>query len=72
MVVQESSMNKIYENFLGQSIEEAYSLPFSSYLSSDIYSLECEKIFNKDWFFACSEHEIKSPGDYKVIELMNE
>ncbi|OIQ19985.1 MAG: hypothetical protein BM556_05725 [Bacteriovorax sp. MedPE-SWde] len=61
-----------YEDYLKQNIEDAFSLPFEAYTSSDIFSTEVDNIFHKDWVFACSEQEIPMPGDYKVLTFLNE
>jgi glycine betaine catabolism A len=48
------------------------SLPRSHYLSDDIYALERERIFYREWFCAGREEALPKPGDYLVLEVAGE
>jgi glycine betaine catabolism A len=42
------------------------------YFSPDIFALEKERIFCREWFCAGREEELPSPGDYLVVEVAAE
>ena len=48
------------------------SLPTSWYRERDIYQLEVEHIFKKDWFVACRVEEMPDVGDHLVLEWYGE
>lgn len=48
------------------------TLPGKYYHDPAIYQEEASKIFYKFWLFACREEEIPSPGDYKLIDIIDE
>ena len=48
------------------------TLPSSWYLSEDIYQLEREHIFMREWLCLCREEEISGPGDHKVLDVYGE
>ncbi|CAM3746527.1 aromatic ring-hydroxylating oxygenase subunit alpha [Parendozoicomonas haliclonae] len=54
------------------SAGEALSLPYWAYTSEEVYEQECQKIFHKDWVFACNEFEIPEPGDKFAFILAGE
>ncbi|MDH4058063.1 MAG: aromatic ring-hydroxylating dioxygenase subunit alpha [Cyclobacteriaceae bacterium] len=53
-------------------IDGTRTLPGKYYHSPEIYQEEAEKIFYKFWLYACREEEIASPGDYKLIPVVDE
>jgi len=53
-------------------VDGVRTLPGKYYHSPEIYQEEAEKIFYKSWLFACREEEIASPGDYKLIQIVDE
>lgn len=48
------------------------TLPSSWYLSDDIFQLEREHIFMREWICVGREEEIPSPGDHKVLDVYGE
>ena len=53
-------------------IDGTRTLPGKYYHSPEIYQEEAHKIFYKFWLFACREEEIPNPGDYKLIQVVDE
>ncbi len=53
-------------------IDGARTLPGKYYHSEEIYREEAEKIFYKFWLFACRANDIPEPGDYKLIQVVDE
>jgi choline monooxygenase len=53
-------------------IEDGSSLPPISYHCPDVYALEIERVFQREW--ACVGHvdEIGDPGDYFITDLVGE
>ena len=49
-----------------------FSLPSDWYLSNDIFALEKEHIFLKEWVCVGREEEIPKAGDHKVLDLYGE
>jgi glycine betaine catabolism A len=48
------------------------TLPSSWYRSTQVYRVEKERIFCREWFAACREEELPKPGDYLVLEAAGE
>jgi|SRR5208283_3589383 len=48
------------------------SLPSSYYRSDEIFALEKEKIFCREWFCAAREEQIPAPGDVLVLNVLGE
>ena len=48
------------------------SLPRAYYVSDDVFRLEREKIFHREWFCAGREAELPKVGDYKVLDVAGE
>jgi len=53
-------------------INRARHLPGYMYTSPEIYDLEKEKIFMRDWLCVARAEEVTNPGDYMTFRLMNE
>ena len=49
--------------------EAASGLPNAAYWSDDWLRLEEERLFARNWVFACAEAEVPKPGDVKPIEI---
>ena len=54
------------------SAGSASALPYWAYNSEEVYEQECQKIWHKDWVFACNEFQIKNPGDRFAFILAGE
>ena len=61
-----------YQKLAAASLGEATALPFAVYHDEEVAKLEREKIFSKDWVFACAEQAIANPGDYFAFDLAGE
>jgi len=48
------------------------SLPSSYYHSAEIFALEKERIFCREWFCAAREEQLAQPGDYLVLDIASE
>ncbi len=55
-----------------QPLSQAYTLPPQAYTSPEIYALEKQKIFRKNWICVGRAEEIPNPGDYFSLELFGE
>ena len=50
-------------------VNRATHVPGHFYASEDIYALEKEKIFMRDWMLVAREEELEKPGNYLIITL---
>ena len=48
------------------------TLPTPWYRSQDIFQLEKERIFCREWFAVCREEELPGPGDNQVLDVLGE
>jgi phenylpropionate dioxygenase-like ring-hydroxylating dioxygenase large terminal subunit len=48
------------------------TLPSAWYLDEDIYALEREHIFMREWLCVAREEELSGPGDHRVLDLYGE
>ena len=55
-----------------KSIEHAHHVPGDIYASPEIFALEKERIFMKEWLCVGREEEIAKPGDYMTHSVMGE
>lgn len=53
-------------------VTQARHLPPEYYTSQEIFQLEKEKLFSKDWLVVGREEEWPNPGDYRAFELLDE
>ena len=53
-------------------LEQANSLPFSTYTDPSMLANEADAIFAKEWVFICMQGELPSPGDYYATILADE
>ena len=63
-------MSKLKGITPGQGIE--MTLPSSWYLDDDIFKLEREHIFLKEWFCVGRQEQWPKKGDHKVLDVMGE
>ena len=54
----------------GAQLERA--LPTSWYRSAEVFRIEKERIFCREWIAACREEELPNPGDHLVLEVSGE
>lgn len=55
-----------------QPIERASHVPGGIYSSAEVFALEKERIFLKDWLCVARAEEIANPGDYMTLRIMGE
>ena len=48
------------------------TLPTTWYRSADIFRIEKERIFCREWITACREEELPRPGDAQVLNVLGE
>jgi Rieske 2Fe-2S family protein len=48
------------------------TLPSSWYYSGEIYALEKERIFCREWLCVAREEELPAPGDFRVLDVVGE
>jgi glycine betaine catabolism A len=48
------------------------TLPTTWYRSADIFRIEKERIFCREWLAACREEELPRPGDSQVLDVLGE
>ena len=53
-------------------LDEATHLPSEIYTSDEVFELETEKIFKKDWLAVARAEEIEKPGDYMTFDIVGE
>jgi len=53
-------------------IEEARNLPAQAYLSEELFELERERIFRREWLCVGREEQVANPGDYLAFDLVGE
>jgi len=53
-------------------LELERTLPTSWYRSPDIFQIEKERIFCREWLGVCREDELPQPGDHKVLDVLGE
>lgn len=53
-------------------VGEARSLPFSVYRDREVFDLETERIFRRDWVAVCAEAALAGPGDTLGIDIGGE
>ena len=53
-------------------LDQATHLPSDIYTSEEIFELEKDKIFKKDWLAVARVEEIEKPGDYMTFDIVGE
>lgn len=61
-----------YRDIASQGLEEAHSLPFPVYSNHQVWQLEADEVFRKEWVFICCEQELPNEGDYFAFQLAGE
>ena len=49
--------------------ETTPTLPSEAYFDPDIYKLELERIWYRNWIFVAREEELEGPRSFKVVTL---
>ena len=52
--------------------QDARMLPPAAYLSDELFEIEMERIFRHEWICVGREEQLRKPGDYFTIELLEE
>ena len=62
------------ENFadVRRPVAEASHAPGTLYASPDVYRLEVERMFRRDWLLIGREEELPEPGDYRTLRIADE
>ena len=47
----------------------SHALPLRAYSDTQIFELEMERIFRRDWIAICGADELASSGDYDALSL---
>ena len=53
-------------------VEDARHLPGHYYTSPEIYEMEVEKLFMRDWLMVARIEEFSKPGDYRTLDIVGE
>lgn len=53
-------------------LDEAEALPGIMFYDRDLYELEVERIFRKEWLYVARVEELPDPGDYVSVEIAGE
>jgi len=80
MAVQESDLIRALDRRGAKSsiadvrvpLKRARHVPSEIYFSQEIFDLEKEKIFMKDWLCVARIEEVEKPGDYMTLRIMGE
>ena len=48
------------------------SLPSHWYRSAEVFRIEKERIFCREWIGVCREEELPNPGDHRVLDVLGE
>lgn len=51
---------------------EGFSLPAWTYRDPEFFALEMERVMRPSWQIVCHENDIPNPGDYHLLEFLNE
>ncbi len=52
--------------------EEAHALPFGAYSDREVFEMELEQIFRRDWIALCPAASLSAPGDFLALDLAGE
>ena len=48
------------------------TLPSRWYYDAEIFALERQRIFHREWYCAGREEEVPNPGDYRVLDIVGQ
>ena len=67
-----SALLVVIEEYLNLEDDDCLSLPPQAYLDEELYQLEIEKIFRREWLCVGRAEHIPNPGDYFCTKLMDD
>lgn len=72
--VKEALWNKIEQDAaaMRRPLEQARHMPSYYYTSAEIFELEKEQLFYRDWLCVGREEEVEHPGDYFTFNIVGE
>ena len=50
----------------------SHALPLRAYSDSEVFDLEMERVFRRDWIAICGADELPNSGDYYALTLADE
>ena len=53
-------------------LAEASHAPGFLYASADVYRLEVQRLFMRDWLYVARVEELPDPGDYMTLRIAGE
>src|SRR5688500_16486435 len=53
-------------------LDQASWLPRQTYVDPEIYGVDMERIFKREWLYATHLGEIPNPGDYTTLTLVEQ
>lgn len=54
------------------ALNSASHIPGHYYTSQEVFDLECERLFKRDWMAVARVEEVERPGDYLALRVVNE
>lgn len=66
-MLNDATVNKVIAEL--DKCQDGYALPQAFYCDDDLFQVDMEEIFYKEWIFAGPECEIPNPGDYITFQI---
>lgn len=66
------SLLELLVELASRPLEEAEAMPGALYLDPDLYELELERIFRREWLYVARTEELADPGDYVTADIAGE
>jgi choline monooxygenase len=57
------------QDAIRQPIEKAWTLPRQAFTSREVYELEVERIYRRQWVAAVNTYDVGEPGNVKKFEI---
>ncbi len=61
-----------YERETDPLSDQSRALPLGAYSDSDVFDLEMERVFRRDWIGVCGADELPDSGDYRALSVAGE
>lgn len=58
--------------FVTAPLSSARTLPPSAYISEEIFGVELQNLFRREWICVAREDQIPEPGDYRCVEIVDQ